>query len=119
MNFTNPHIEFRAIYADPPWNFRNYSNKGTGRNPVSHYDCMSLNDMKTLPVAQLTAKACALFLWVADPFLPAGLELISAWCQQRSKVDPSQRLKIDPIGSSTRQGLRAAPDAFVFFGPRY
>jgi hypothetical protein len=48
MNPTSPHPEFQAIYADPPWNFRNYSNKGTGRNPVSHYDCMSLNDMKKL-----------------------------------------------------------------------
>ena len=79
MDTTNRHLEFRAIYADPPWNFRNYSDKGTGRNPVSHYDCMSLSDMKKLPVAQLAAKDCALFLWVTDPFLPAGLELISAW----------------------------------------
>ena len=47
--------------------------------PVSHYDCMSLDDMKKLPVAQLAAKDCTLFLWVTDPFLPAGLELISAW----------------------------------------
>jgi N6-adenosine-specific RNA methylase IME4 len=40
---------------------------------------MSLNDMKKLPVAQFAAKNCALFMWVTDPFLPAGLELISAW----------------------------------------
>jgi hypothetical protein len=37
MNALSPHPEFRAIYADPTWNFRNYSNKGKGRNPASKH----------------------------------------------------------------------------------
>ena len=75
----SPFGKYGAIYADPPWNFKNYSDKGTGRNAVSHYDCSSLNDLKRLPVADLAQKNCALFLWVTDPMLPAGLDLIRAW----------------------------------------
>jgi hypothetical protein len=32
--------KYGAIYADPPWSFRNWSAKGKGRNAVSHYDCL-------------------------------------------------------------------------------
>jgi hypothetical protein len=37
------HRKYGAIYADPPWSFRNWSAKGTGRNAVSQYDCMDFD----------------------------------------------------------------------------
>jgi N6-adenosine-specific RNA methylase IME4 len=70
---------YGAIYADPPWHFRNWSAKGTGRNAVSHYDCMSFSALSSLPVADLAAEDCVLFLWATDPLLPRALELIGAW----------------------------------------
>src|SRR5580658_6693569 len=70
---------YGAIYADPPWHFRNWSAKGTGRNAVSHYDCMSFAVLSSLPIAELAADDCALFLWATDPLLPRALELIQAW----------------------------------------
>ena len=36
--------KYKTIYADPPWYFRSYSEKGEGRNATKHYDCMSLSD---------------------------------------------------------------------------
>jgi len=71
--------KYRVIYADPPWLFRTWSTKGTGRSAISHYDCLSFEALATLPVADLAAADCAFFLWVPDPFLPRGLELIRAW----------------------------------------
>lgn len=71
--------KYGAIYADPPWYFKNYSVRGTGRAAVSHYDVMSLDDLKALPVADYAAKDCALFLWAIDPMLPQALDLMSAW----------------------------------------
>jgi hypothetical protein len=41
--------KYRAIYADPPWSFRNWSAKGTGRNAVSHYDCLDSAKLASLP----------------------------------------------------------------------
>jgi N6-adenosine-specific RNA methylase IME4 len=68
-----------VIYADPPWSFRNWSVKGTGRNAVSHYDCLDLTALASLPVADLAADDCALFLWATDPLLPRAFDLIQSW----------------------------------------
>jgi N6-adenosine-specific RNA methylase IME4 len=68
-----------VIYADPPWSFRTWSPKGTGRSAVSHYDCMDLKSIAALPVANLAADNCTLLLWVTDPMLPRAFELITAW----------------------------------------
>ena len=79
MNFSPAARKYGAIYADPPWSFRNYSAKGTGRNASSHYDCLSLDQLKKLPVADMAARDCALFLWATDPLLPVALDVIAAW----------------------------------------
>jgi N6-adenosine-specific RNA methylase IME4 len=71
--------KYGAIYADPPWSFRNWSVKGTGRNALSHYDCLSFDALAALPVAQVAARDCALFLWAVDPLLDRAFELIRAW----------------------------------------
>jgi N6-adenosine-specific RNA methylase IME4 len=71
--------KYGVIYADPPWSFRNWNTKGTGRNAVSHYDCMDFSALAALPIADLAADDCALFLWATDPLLPRALELIEAW----------------------------------------
>jgi len=70
---------YGAIYADPPWSFRNWSARGTGRNAVSHYDCLDFRALASLPIADLAADDCALFLWATDPLLPKALDLIQAW----------------------------------------
>ncbi len=71
--------KYGAIYPDPPWSFRNWSAKGTGRNAVSHYDCLSPAELAALPIVDLAAPDCALFLWATDPLLPRAIELIQSW----------------------------------------
>jgi N6-adenosine-specific RNA methylase IME4 len=71
---------YAVIAADPPWTWKPYSAKGKGRSAEAHYDCMSLDAIKALPVADWAADGgCALFLWASDPLLPAALDVISAW----------------------------------------
>lgn len=72
-----PKKKFEIIYADPPYTFKTYSNKGMGRSPK--YDLMSKEDIQSLPVKDITADNCILFLWVTFPCLEEGLELIKAW----------------------------------------
>lgn len=79
MPCSNPHKRYGVIYADPPWNFRNFSEKGTGRNAVSHYKCMDFDQLAALEPQRWAAKDCVLFIWATDPLLPKALELISAW----------------------------------------
>jgi N6-adenosine-specific RNA methylase IME4 len=70
---------YRAIYADPPWSFATYSRKGKGRSPEAYYDCMTLNDIKALPVAEWAAPDCVLLMWATDPILEKAFDVIRAW----------------------------------------
>jgi N6-adenosine-specific RNA methylase IME4 len=70
---------YKVIYADPPWTFATYSRKGKGRSPEAYYDCMSLAEIKALPVADWAADDCVLLLWATDPMLEKAFEIIKAW----------------------------------------
>lgn len=74
-----PLFGFDVIYVDPPWPFVNYSAKGEGRNPNRHYNTMSIEQIKELPVGHLAAQNCVLFLWVTDPILHEAMKTIEAW----------------------------------------
>lgn len=74
-----PSKHYQVIYADPPWTFATYSHKGKGRSPEAYYDCMSLDEIKALPVADWAADDCVLLLWATDPLLPTAFDVIQAW----------------------------------------
>lgn len=75
-----PNKRYRIIYADPPWTFKTYSPKGAEKKSAqAHYHCMSLEDIKALPVNDIAEKDAVLFLWATFPHLPQALEVINAW----------------------------------------
>ena len=77
---------FNVIYADPPWPFEVYSARGKQRSAERHYDTMSLEQIKALPIADLAADDCALFLWVVNPQLHGALDVIRSWGFQYKTV---------------------------------
>ena len=48
---------------------------GAGR----HYSLMSMTELYNLPIQNICAEDCILFMWVTYPFLQEGLDLIKAW----------------------------------------
>ena len=70
---------FAVIAADPPWRFRTWSETNQSRAASRHYGLMTLDDIRALPVADIAAADCALFLWATNPMLPEALGVISAW----------------------------------------
>lgn len=74
-----PRSQYSVILADPPWTFITRSGKGKGRSAEKHYPCMTLPEIKALPVASLGRPDTALALWVTDPHLKLGLEVMEAW----------------------------------------
>lgn len=40
---------------------------------------MSLTDLRALPVVDLAAKDCALFMWIVDSHVDVGIELAKGW----------------------------------------
>ena len=71
---------YSTIYADPPWQFSNRSGKIAPENrKLTRYDTMTLNDIKQLPVKEITAEQAHLYLWVPNALLPQGLEVLQEW----------------------------------------
>lgn len=68
---------FRVIYADPPWKYETWSEKGQGRSPP--YRKMPLEEICTMPVAELAAPDCLLLMWVTGPFLRKSFDVLDAW----------------------------------------
>src|SRR3546814_10396767 len=62
-----PRDRYDIIYADPPWNFENYSELGEDRNAKSWYACMKIEDLFDIWVSALADPDCALFMWVTEP----------------------------------------------------
>lgn len=74
---------YRAILADPPWSFRSYAacvNPESGRHVERHYQTMTLEAIKALPIKDLAhPDGCHLFLWTTGPSLPFAFDVIKAW----------------------------------------
>jgi N6-adenosine-specific RNA methylase IME4 len=72
--------KFRTILADPPWRFQNRTGKmAPEHRRLSRYDTMTLDEIKALPVQDLTADPAHLYLWVPNALLPEGIEVLRAW----------------------------------------
>lgn len=69
---------FEVILADPPWTYRDKLKCGE-RGAESKYPCLTLADLKALPVAAVAAPNAALLMWIPSPLLPDGIELARAW----------------------------------------
>jgi hypothetical protein len=67
---------YRCIYVDPPWP---YGNQATRASTDNHYQTMSVDDIASLPVAELAATQTHLHLWTTNGFLREAIELIEFW----------------------------------------
>ena len=74
--------KYSIIYADPPWEYKTFSDKGQTKangSMLPHYNTMSLEDIKKLPIQNICDEECILFLWVTMPTIEQAFELIKAW----------------------------------------
>lgn len=71
-----PKGQYAIIYCDPPWSYRNKSSRAAAEN---HYPTMTLSDLGALPVPDLGADDCYLFMWATPPMIFEALTLMGAW----------------------------------------
>ena len=74
-----PLFKYGLIMADPPWLFKNYSEKGEGRSAKQHYDCMPTDEICDMNFGEKAAPDCALLIWGTSPMLHDVLRVIEAW----------------------------------------
>ena len=84
-------MKYNIILADPPWHFssglRSSKKDKNGKylfytpetTVGAGYPTMRAEQIKALPVGNIAAEDCILFLWTTDAHLPVALEVIKAW----------------------------------------
>lgn len=65
-----------CIHADPPWRYENHATRGAAGN---HYPTMCLDEIASLPVADLAAENAHLHLWVTNSFLLEAEYIMQSW----------------------------------------
>ncbi len=97
--------KYQIIYADPPWKFKVWCfGTGSGRSPDQYYPTMELEDICALPVKNIAAKNCILFLWGTWPKLEEALQVIYAW-GFKYKTSGFVWVKQNPSGEGIMCGL--------------
>ena len=76
-----PQGPFGVILADPPWSFKSWSGKtGTPhRTANDHYVTTKTDKLADIPLVDVVARDCALFMWVVDSHVDQALALGTAW----------------------------------------
>ncbi len=73
-------MKFSIILADPPWEFTIWSKtKRSPRSAERYYSTMTVEEICALPVKDLAADNCALFLWATWPNLLEAIKVMQAW----------------------------------------
>lgn len=128
-----PHAQFDVIMADPPWPYDSpralVGNGGRGSDggkaadiiqvDVSqHYNVMTVEQIKSLPVARVAAKNSLLFLWTTNPFLADGtaVEVARAWGFIPKTVLTWAKVQADGKTPSMKTGhwFRSASEHIIF-----
>lgn len=71
--------QYDIIYADPPWSYNDKMADKPSFSVSNQYDTQKENWLSVLPVQQIAANDCCLFMWVTSPMLPTGLKLMDSW----------------------------------------
>lgn len=68
---------YNVIYADPPWQYE--FSKSDSREIENHYPTMPLEEICALPVSDIAADDCVLYMWTTSPKLKESFEVLEAW----------------------------------------
>lgn len=76
VDIYNTEKRYDIIYADPPWRYQDKTCEGAC---AKHYHTMGVDEICALPIANLSAKNCILFMWATYPQMQEALKVIAAW----------------------------------------
>ena len=82
VDIYNTEKKYNIIYADPPWQYKTYSKKGQTKatgSMLPHYNTMTIEEIKKLPIDEISDNECILFMWVTFPTIEQAFEVIKSW----------------------------------------
>jgi len=71
--------KYQIIYADPPWEWSTYSVNGRKKTPDIHYQLMTIDAIKSLPIENISSDNSILFMWTQDAHLKNAIEIGEQW----------------------------------------
>lgn len=74
-----PRGHYKAILADPPWAFKTFSGDAVPARGDQPYSTLSIDQICALPVADIAADDCVLFMWTCWPVLRDCFRVVDAW----------------------------------------
>ena len=121
-------IKYKIVYADPPWKYNSRANHKTRfrGGAYGHYKLMSMNEIKKLPIPDITDDNAALFMWCTFPYLDDQIKLFEYWGFKYRTV-AFNWVKLNPKGYDTPDKIPKGKGFYcykgkyhtVFFGVGY
>lgn len=109
-----PLFKYGLVFADPPWTYKNWSEAGEGKNAASKYGCMTIDDIKAMPIGHIASKNCLLWLWATNPMLREAFDVLDAWdFQFKTAGHWSKKTVHDKQAFGTGYVLRCAGEPFL------
>jgi len=75
MEIKRPKKEYQTVLIDPPWDIQQ---KGA-RGALIHYNLMTLDQIKSMPIGDLVTSNAHCWLWVTNATLRQGFDVLEAW----------------------------------------
>jgi len=79
---------YEIIYTDPPWQYKSSDNLAEtsllNKDENFHYPTMPLEEIMKIDVP--SSDSCLMFMWVVNPMLDDGIELLKHWGFEFSTV---------------------------------
>jgi N6-adenosine-specific RNA methylase IME4 len=97
-----PEHHFKVLYLDPPWRFQAFNNETCDRHPS--YPTMTLAEISAMPVLDLAARDCWLYVWTYGAFLNETCKIVRKWGFRYSSVAFTW-VKLNPSGEGYFRGL--------------
>lgn len=75
-----PTKQYDVLYADPPWDVKKIIRKSRPNQKENlDYPTMSLHEIKSMPVIEISKENSVLFLWTTHAFLPHAFDVMKSW----------------------------------------
>jgi N6-adenosine-specific RNA methylase IME4 len=78
--------KYQTIVVDPPWQYGKWGKASIPRSknhiPADEpmpYEQMTVGQIKSIPVADIAAENCDLYLWTTQKYLPQAFDVLKAW----------------------------------------
>jgi len=113
--------KYRTIVADPPWDHSDgygiregwYFTGGVGQRRLP-YAAMSMAEIKALPVGDLGAADCRVFMWTTNRYLPESFGVLEAWGFDYCQTLVWHKTNASPFSGSVAHGSAE----FILVGTR-